>query len=145
MDPVDRRRFIAMAGTGLAAVAAAACGDEDDSSPPPEATSPTSGGSPAARVEATTDAATAGLRWFGQSMFLLTSPGGTRILLDPFGPIGYPIPAAAESQAVVATISHEHPDHNNPSLAGSAAEIVKGLTADGWNQFDKRFGDVRIF
>jgi L-ascorbate metabolism protein UlaG (beta-lactamase superfamily) len=148
MCTVDRRRFLALAGSGVAAAATAiACGDGDEEAP----SSPTSAGggaaapaSPTARVEATAEPGTSALRWFGQAMFLLTSPGGTRILLDPFNNIGYPIPPAAETTAAAATISHEHPDHNNGSLVG-AGEILKGLSADGWVTIDKRYGDVRVF
>ena len=148
MTTLDRRRFLALAGSGLAAAAAAACGDGGDSETasvnPTISPSQAARVSPTARVEATADAGAAGLRWFGQSMFLLTSPGGTRILLDPYNNIGYPIPPAAETQATAATISHEHGDHNNGALVGSG-EVIKGLTADGWAQVDKRVGDVRIY
>ena len=145
MTGIGRRGFLALAGSGLAAVAAStvACGDDDGGESTGGGASGT-GSSPTARVEATADAGAAGLRWFGQAMFLLTSPAGTRILLDPFNNIGYPIPPVSDTQSTAATISHEHSDHNNASLAGTG-EVVKGLTSDGWAQIDKRYGDVRIF
>jgi L-ascorbate metabolism protein UlaG (beta-lactamase superfamily) len=89
------------------------------------------------------DAGAVGLRWFGQSMFLLTSPGGTTVLLDPFNDIGYTVPPPLDSDA--ATITHEHPDHNNGALGGTASTVLRGLTADGWADIDQAFGDVRVF
>jgi L-ascorbate metabolism protein UlaG (beta-lactamase superfamily) len=145
MSTLDRRAFLTLAGGGIVGAAAnVACGDDTedgaanggDGSGAPSA-------SPTPRVEATADAGATGLRWFGQAMFLLTSPGGTRILLDPYNNIGYPIPPASETQAAAATISHEHGDHNNGALAGPG-EVLKGLTADGWATIDRTFGDVRI-
>ena len=49
-------------------------------------------GDPRYIVGAGADNGAAGLRWFGQSMFLLTSPGDTTVVLDPFNDIGYPVP-----------------------------------------------------
>jgi len=143
MATYSRRQFFALTGGGLiAAYAAAACGDDGDND---------GGATPAenANTPATTPAVSAGvdrgalaIRWFGQSMFVITSPEGTRVLLDPFNDIGYPVPPPLDVDA--ATITHEHPDHNNASLAGVAATVHRGLTADGWNDIDATAGDVRI-
>jgi L-ascorbate metabolism protein UlaG (beta-lactamase superfamily) len=151
MRKLSRRDFIVVTTGGLvASYAAAACGSDDDDgdgAPPTSAatTAPTSAAtSPgaSATVDAGVDNGAAGLRWFGQSMFLLESPGGTTVLLDPFNDIGYTIPPPLDTDA--ATITHEHPDHNNGGLAGTAATVLKGLTADGWADIDETFGDVRI-
>jgi len=83
------------------------------------------------------------LTWWGQAMFVLSSADGTRVLLDPYGDIGYRLPSAGEIDADVATISHEHPDHNNVALAGGAT-VLRGLTADGWAEIDETAGDVHI-
>ena len=86
MRNISRRQFIAVTAVGAAAYVAAACGDDDNKttkSPVGGTASPTVG----------VDNAAVGLRWFGQSMFLLTSPGGTTVLLDPFHDIGYTVPA----------------------------------------------------
>jgi L-ascorbate metabolism protein UlaG (beta-lactamase superfamily) len=139
-----RREFLSVVGGAAAAAIAVACGDDsDDGGSETASSSPTRAPSAAASptVTAGTDAAAVAIRWFGQSMFLVTSPGGTKLLLDPFGPIGYPVPPPIETSA--ATISHEHGDHNNASL--STGTILKGLTADGWATIDQRFGDVRVF
>ena len=97
---------------------------------------------PTADVTAGTDNGAGALRWYGQSMFLLTSPEGTNLLLDPFGDIGYTLPPPVEANA--ATITHEHPDHNNDTLAATGAEVLRGLTADGWADIDQNIGGVRI-
>jgi L-ascorbate metabolism protein UlaG (beta-lactamase superfamily) len=75
-------------------------------------------------------------------MFLLTSPGGTTLLLDPFNDIGYTVPPPLDTDA--AAITHEHPDHNNDALGGSTATILRGLTSNGWADIDETVGDVRI-
>jgi L-ascorbate metabolism protein UlaG (beta-lactamase superfamily) len=93
-------------------------------------------------VEAGSDNGAVGLRWFGQAMFLLTSPGGTTVLVDPFVDIGYTVPPPLNTTA--ATISHEHPDHSNDPLAGASATVLRGLTADGFAEVDETFGDVRV-
>ena len=83
------------------------------------------------------------LRWFGHAFFVVTSSGGVRVAMDPFGDIGYPMPAVG---ADVVTGSHEHGDHNAPGrLAGSPA-ILRGLEAGGadWNAISYDLRDVRI-
>ncbi len=77
------------------------------------------------------DRGTVELTWWGQAMFVLTTADGTRVLLDPSGEIGSRIPTAAELAAHVVTMSHEHPDHSNVTLAGEAT-VLRGLTDDGW-------------
>lgn len=84
------------------------------------------------------------LTWWGHAMFALTAADGTRVLLDPYSEIGYQIPTAAELSAQVVTLSHDHPDHSNVTLAGEAT-VLRGLTADGWASVDETFDDTRIF
>ncbi|MEX0749321.1 MAG: MBL fold metallo-hydrolase [Dehalococcoidia bacterium] len=143
MREFTRRRFIVVGAAGIAAAyVSAACGDDGNggvASPAPDATAPAAAASPT--VDAGADRGAAGLQWFGQSMFLLTSPGGTTVLLDPFGEIGYTLPPPLNSD--VATITHEHPDHSNDALAGTAT-VLRGLTADGWADIDETIGDVNI-
>jgi len=116
MREIDRRGFLALAGGVAIGAVAAACGDDgDDETAPTNALTP-SAASPTVQTGA--DAAAVGVRWFGQSMFVLTSPGGTTLLLDPFGNIGYTLPPPLNTD--LAAITHEHPDHNNDALAGSA-------------------------
>lgn len=139
MRTYTRREFIALTTTGAAAAAiAAACTGDDDSTPAATATR-----EPAAAVSPTVgaDNAAVGLRWYGQSMFVLTSPRGTTLLMDPFNDIGYSVPPPLDTD--IATITHEHPDHNNDALGGKA-QLLRGLTADGWADVDETIGDIRI-
>lgn len=56
------------------------------------------------------------IKWLGHACFLVEYANGTRVVTDPFGPIGYPPPAV---RADFVTVSHGHHDHN-------AADEVKG-------------------
>ena len=109
-----------------------ACGGSDD------------GRSPTFDSPVIDDRGTVELTWWGHSMFVLTAADGTRILLDPYGEIGYRLPTAEELAPDVVTVSHEHPDHNNVALGGDAT-VLRGLTDDGWASIDETFGDTRIF
>jgi L-ascorbate metabolism protein UlaG (beta-lactamase superfamily) len=147
MRQFTRREFLAVAGAGATAAAlSAACGDDDgdtdDVTPAAAADTPASGTSPSPAITTGADAAAATLRWYGQSMFLLGTPAGASILLDPFSEIGYTMPPPLD--ATIATITHEHPDHSNAALAGSAARILRGLTADGWAEIDEEGDGYRI-
>ena len=83
------------------------------------------------------------LRWFGQSTFLLTSSTGTRILMDPAGAsTGYNITPMSGIDAV--TVTHEHSDHNNVSLASGNTTILRGLTSTSWANIDLTVKGVRI-
>jgi L-ascorbate metabolism protein UlaG (beta-lactamase superfamily) len=82
------------------------------------------------------------LYWLGQSCFVLQSPGGKTILIDPFGAqIGYPVGKVAADAVVV---THEHPDHNNVGMASGSPLILRGLTGNGWTDIDSTVGDVHI-
>src|SRR5262245_32372860 len=129
---IQRREFLEVCCMGAVAGVAAACGSDDNNdssgSSSPQPAPPAAGAGPTATVQTGTAAGTIGLRWYGQSMFVLTSPGGTRIILDPVGPIGYQLPPPIEAAA--ATITHEHGDHANASLAAPGTAIIRGLTQD---------------
>ncbi len=82
------------------------------------------------------------LRWYGQSCFLLTSPGGATILMDPFHKeVGYPVPSL---KADAVTMTHEHFDHNNAEMAKPGARIIHGLTEGGYASVSETVGDVKI-
>ncbi len=83
------------------------------------------------------------LRWFGHAFFLVTSPQGVRVALDPFGDIGYPMPEVA---ADVVTVSHEHGDHNGADRLAGSPTVLRGLTAGGaeWSPISYLIKDVRI-
>jgi L-ascorbate metabolism protein UlaG (beta-lactamase superfamily) len=83
------------------------------------------------------------LRYYGHSMFGLTS-GGKTIVIDPFNDdIGHPKPKVSPDTVV---ISHEHFDHNNVSLVQGQPKLVRGLSEEGkvWAKVDERVGSVHI-
>lgn len=83
------------------------------------------------------------LRYYGQSFFVLTTPGGTRIVLDPYGQIGFPLPTGVSGDAVF--ITHEHGDHNNVSLIQGGPKVSRGLVPGGWATVRERIGDALLY
>lgn len=56
------------------------------------------------------------IHWYGQSAFLLTTSGGTRLLIDPYNRfLGYRMPSSIEADVVLVT--HDHKDHNQIQVA----------------------------
>jgi L-ascorbate metabolism protein UlaG (beta-lactamase superfamily) len=85
------------------------------------------------------------IKWLGQSCFLLTSPAGAKILIDPYSPdLGYPMRSVS---ADVVLITHEHFDHNYFRMASGNPKVIHGINpATGeFNQIDEKFQDVRIY
>ncbi len=67
--------------------------------------------------------------WYGQSCFLITTPEGAKILIDPVNIKEYQVPK--DLIADVVTVSHNHFDHAAvDSLAGSP-HIIFGKTRTG--------------
>ncbi len=80
----------------------------------------------AAHVRGTASAAgrEVSVKWFGHACFLITSPEGVKILMDPFdATVGYAVPSV---DADVVTASHDHFDHNNVSMARGKPVVLKG-------------------
>src|SRR3954471_14391528 len=119
---------------------------------------PSAAASPAASAVSTPETGTAGstvaapsgleITWHGQSCFMMRTPGKTTVLMDPVAyEIGYKPPTV---KADLVTISHEHPDHNNLKMvevsgaAAGGAEVIRGLTKDGWADIDESVGDVHV-
>ncbi len=68
------------------------------------------------------------IRYLGHSCFVLTESTGTTIVTDPYGNVGYKMPAV---KADAVTVSHSHYDHNNvKALLGSPIIINKEGTHD---------------
>ena len=84
------------------------------------------------------------IRWFGHSFFQITSSSGTRIITDPFGAMGFPMP---EVWPHVVTVGREHGNHNNVGLAKGNPVVIRGLKEGGsdWNQVNTTFRDVLIY
>lgn len=84
------------------------------------------------------------IKWFGHSFFQLTSSGGTKIITDPFGPMGFPMP---EVWPHIVTVGREHGNHNNVGLAKGRPLILRGLKegTDEWNEINLTFRDVLIY
>jgi L-ascorbate metabolism protein UlaG (beta-lactamase superfamily) len=84
------------------------------------------------------------IKWFGHSFFQITSSNGTKIITDPFGPMGFPMP---EVWPHVVTVGREHGNHNNVGLAKGNPIVLRGLKEGGseWNQINTTFRDVLIY
>jgi len=84
------------------------------------------------------------IKWFGHSFFQITSSSGTRIITDPFGPMGFPMP---EVWPHVVTVGREHGNHNNVGLAKGKPIVLRGLKEgqDDWNQINLTFRDILIY
>ena len=84
------------------------------------------------------------IKWFGHSFFQITSGDGTRIITDPFGAMGFPMP---EVWPDIVTVGREHGNHNNVGLAKGNPVVLRGLKDGGsdWNQINTTFRDVLIY
>lgn len=83
------------------------------------------------------------LRWLGHATFLLSSPGGVQLLLDPFNAdLGYPVPELPPIDLI--GISHEHADHNNVGLAPGTPKVMRGISDSGWQPGTVSVGDVSL-
>jgi len=83
------------------------------------------------------------ITWLGQSTFVVSSSSGVTVLMDPAGPgTGY-TPAPVPGVDLV-TISHEHSDHNNTSLAAGQPQVIHGLAGNDWAKIDQVVKGVRV-
>ena len=84
------------------------------------------------------------IKWFGHAFFQITSSTGTRIITDPFGNIGYPMP---EGWPHVVTVGRESGKHNNVGLAKGDPLVLRGLKPGSieWTQINATFRDVLIY
>jgi L-ascorbate metabolism protein UlaG (beta-lactamase superfamily) len=88
--------------------------------------------------------------WHGQSFFIVTTSGGTRIAFDP-----HVIPEYGRAMGLKADlvlVSHNHNDHNRVEAFENAKDknlrVILGLKGPGiradWNAIDEKVGDVRV-
>lgn len=84
------------------------------------------------------------IQWFGHSFFQITSSTGTKIITDPFGPMGFPMP---EVWPDVVTVGREHGNHNNVKLAKGNPIVLRGIKegTDEWNDINLTFRNVLIY
>lgn len=85
------------------------------------------------------------LTYFGHACFLLETPAGVRVLMDPLPTgIGYDPPLGLRVDVV--TISHEHADHNQLGWLGNKPRVLRGLTGDkrGWIRVDEKQKDLAL-
>lgn len=65
------------------------------------------------------------MKWLGHACFYFTTPGGVRVLTDPFdAKVPYP---RAPLECDVVTMSHEHGDHNSREGLLGSPMILRGL------------------
>jgi len=62
------------------------------------------------------------VQYFGHSFWKVFTDSCS-VVFDPFENIGYPMPKGLTADYVI--ISHEHHDHNNPSLIGGHPQILR--------------------
>ncbi len=84
------------------------------------------------------------ITWFGHSFFQITSSAGTKIITDPFAPMGFPMPQVWPH---VVTVGREYRNHNNVELANGSPVVLRGLKEGGfeWNDINLTFRDVLIY
>jgi L-ascorbate metabolism protein UlaG (beta-lactamase superfamily) len=90
------------------------------------------------------------LRWYGHSMFQLTTAAGTKIVIDPHAIAEYGAPQLSPDLLL---ISHPHDDHNRKEVLANAdsktLKVLQGVTPKGkatateWTKYDEKFKDVR--
>ena len=89
-------------------------------------------------------AGTLRLRWFGHSCFLLESPGGKRVLIDPLPPsLGYPVP---QVDADLVVVSHPHFDHSYTKMATREPTVLWGVSPESkkFQPTKHRAGDLLV-
>jgi L-ascorbate metabolism protein UlaG (beta-lactamase superfamily) len=86
------------------------------------------------------------ITFHGQSCFVLESPRGARMVMDPIpAGLGYKLPANLAADAI--TISHEHDDHNNVALVQRGEpKVLRGLNQEktAWTRIRAKVKDVTI-
>jgi L-ascorbate metabolism protein UlaG (beta-lactamase superfamily) len=83
------------------------------------------------------------IQWLGHAAFLVVSPQGTRILIDPFPPsLGY---SAVRVPATAVLLSNRNFDHKYVAMAEGTPRVIPGLTLEGkCTEVRTQVGDVTI-
>ncbi len=61
------------------------------------------------------------VHWYGQACFLFEGQGLRLVTDPPVGDVGYTLP---ESEVDLATVSHDHFDHNNVNALRGAPAVI---------------------
>jgi len=88
------------------------------------------------------------ITWYGHSIFTIAFEDGLTVLTDPFEPglWGMTYPIGPIDGVSVATISHEHEDHNYAQLATGDPVVLRGVSvAEGVANIDETVGEIRFY
>ncbi|MGL4555620.1 MAG: MBL fold metallo-hydrolase, partial [Gemmataceae bacterium] len=130
-DPLSRRELLIVGGTAVITAALA----------------------PEAHGQIKEDAPKAGevsIAWYGQSMFQVVTPKGTRLLLDPQDIEAHKVPYVTGDLLLM---THFHTDHTTTPKVENVATIKQynalkktgpGPTNTEWNPVDEKFKDIRF-
>ncbi len=100
----------------------------------------------AASATAQDDEKKAKLRWYGQSMFQIETPGGKLVVFDPHA---IPVFAPPRLTADITLVSHPHNDHNLVDQLKEKGRVFEGVKAGKgakteWNAVDEKVGAIRV-
>ncbi|MBA4187154.1 MAG: Zn-dependent hydrolase [Planctomycetaceae bacterium] len=100
----------------------------------------------ASPAKAQDDAKKVKLRWFGQSMFQLETPGGKLVVFDPQA---IPVFSPPRLTADITLISHPHNDHNQVEVLKDKGRVFEGVkagkgTKTEWVAVDEKVGAIRV-
>jgi L-ascorbate metabolism protein UlaG (beta-lactamase superfamily) len=84
------------------------------------------------------------INYYGHACFMITTPEGTKVLLDPVEFKGYHLPEGIEPDIV--TVSHNHPDHNRTDVVAGEPTILLGCSRNhrAVNRIDTTIHEIRI-
>ncbi len=88
------------------------------------------------------------VQWYGQACFLFEGQGVRLVTDPPAGAMGYQLP---EEEVDLATVSHDHSDHNNVNALHGAPAVIntpgvheaKGLRVEGHSAFHDDVGGTQ--
>ncbi len=87
------------------------------------------------------------ITWYGHSAFLVKSPKGKTVFLDPYPPmvIGYPAIPKMKVDAVASSIQYKH--HTYRDFALGKPRVMSALTTEKpwvWKDVNETIGDIKV-
>ncbi len=87
------------------------------------------------------------ISWYGHSAFLVKSPKGKTVFLDPYPPmaIGYPAIPKMKVDAIASSI--QYLDHTYRDFAQGKPKVMSALTTEKpwvWKELSETIGDIKI-